>query len=195
MKVIGLTGNIGCGKSTVAAILREHRVATIDADEVAREVRRPGSPESRRILDRFGTLDPAELARLAFQDPAALADLETIIHPRVRDLVTERLASLEKRRTTVAAVEAIKLLESPLRQRCDQVWAVVCRPDDARQRLAERGLTDAQILERRANQMAQDDMVRAADVVIDGSADIVETTRQVEDALTALTTATDRAPG
>jgi dephospho-CoA kinase len=187
MKVIGLTGNIGCGKSTVAAILREHRVATLDADEVAREVRRPGSPESRRILERFGTLDPAELARLAFEDPTALADLEAIIHPRVRDLVGQRLASLAKRGTPVAVVEAIKLLESPLRERCDQVWVVVCRAEDAMQRLAERGLSEADVLERRANQMAQDDMVRAADVVIDGSADIVETTRQVEAALSALT--------
>lgn len=189
MKVIGLTGNIGCGKSTVAAMLREHRVATIDADEVAREIRRPGSPESRRILDRFGTLDPAVLARTAFDDPAALADLEAIVHPRVRDLVAQRLDSLRERGATVAAVEAIKLLESPLRERCDQVWVVVCRPQDAMRRLVARGLTKAEVLDRRANQLAQAEMVDAADVVIDGSADIAETLRQVEAALAGLGTA------
>lgn len=187
MKVIGLTGNIGCGKSTVAAMLREHRVATMDADELAREVRRPGRPESRRILDRFGTLDPAELARIAFDDPRALADLEAIVHPGVRDLVARRLAALEKRGTTVAALEAIKLLESPLRERCDQVWVVVCRPEDAMRRLVERGLTETEVLHRRANQLAQEEMVQAADVVIDGSADIAETSRQVEAALAGLT--------
>jgi dephospho-CoA kinase len=189
MKVIGLTGNIGCGKSTVAAMLREHRVATIDADEVAREVRRPGSPESRRILDRFGTLDPAELARIVFDDSDALADLEAIVHPGVRDLVAQRLDALQEHGATVAAVEAIKLLQSPLRERCDQVWVVVCWSEDAMRRMVDRGLSEAEVLDRRANQMAQDEMVQAADVVIDGSTDIAETSRQVEAALAALSSA------
>ena len=183
MKVIGLTGNIGCGKSTVAALLRERGVATIDADEVARDVRRPGSPESARILDRFGTLDPRQLARLVFEEPVALADLEAIIHPRVRELVGARLAELEQEGAVVAAMEAIKLLESPLRERCDQVWVVVCRPEDALRRLAQRGLSEAEVQDRLASQMAAADLVRAADVVIDGSADIGETARQVEVAL------------
>jgi len=180
MKVIGLTGNIGCGKSTVAALLRERGVATIDADEVARDVRRPGSPESTRILDRFGTLDPRQLARVVFEDAGALADLEAIIHPRVRDLVGAQLADLEQDGAVVAAVEAIKLLESPLRGRCDQVWVVVCRPEDALRRLAQRGLSEADVRDRLASQMAPAELVRAADVVIDGSADIGETARQVE---------------
>jgi len=186
MKVIGLTGNIGCGESTVAALLRERGAATIDADEVARDVRRPGSPESALILDRFGTLDPGQLARLVFEDAGALADLEAIIHPRVRDLVSARLAELEQEGTVLAAVEAIKLLESPLRERCDQVWVVVCRPEDALRRLAQRGLSEADVRDRLASQMAAADLVRAADVVIDGSADIGETARQVEVALAGL---------
>ena len=186
MKVIGLTGNIGCGKSTVAALLGERGVATIDADEVARDVRRPGSPESALILDRFGTLDPRQLARLVFEEPVALADLEAIIHPRVRELVGARLDELEQEGAVVAAVEAIKLLESPLRERCDEVWVVVCRPEDALRRLAQRGLSEADVQDRLASQMAAADLVRAADVVIDGSADIGETARQVEVALAGL---------
>jgi len=191
MKVIGLTGNIGCGKSTVAGMLRERGVATIDADDVAREVRRPGSPAAALILDRFGTLEPAELARVVFEDSRALADLEAIIHPRVRDLVGARLATLDQEDVAVTAVEAIKLLESPLRDRCDQVWVVVCRPEDAVRRLAERGLSESEVLERRANQMAQSDMLQAADVVIDGSADIGETSRQVQAALASLSAGPD----
>jgi len=191
MKVIGLTGSIGCGKSTVAGMLRERGVATIDADDVAREVRRPGSPEAAAIVARFGTLEPAELARVAFEDSTALADLEAIIHPRVSDLVGARLAELDQAGVAAAAIEAIKLLESPLRDRCDQVWVVACRPDDAVRRLAERGLSESEVLGRRANQMAQSDMLRAADVVIDGSADFGETTRQVEAALAALTAGRD----
>jgi dephospho-CoA kinase len=186
MKVIGLTGNIGCGKSTVAAILRERGVATIDADEVAREVRRPGSPESARILDRFGTLDPRQLARQVFEDAGALADLEAIIHPRVRDLVGARLAELERDGAVVAAVEAIKLLASPLRERCDEVWVVVCRPEDAFRRLGQRGLSESDVRDRLASQMAPAELTRDADVVIDGSADIGETARQVEVALAGL---------
>ena len=186
MKVIGLTGNIGCGKSTVAAILRERGVATIDADDVARDVRRPGTPESARILDRFGTLDPRQLARLVFEDGSALADLEGIIHPGVRDIVGARLEELEQDGAGVVAVEAIKLLESPLRERCNQVWVVVCRPEDALRRLSERGLSEADVHDRLANQMAQAEMMRAADAVINGSADIGETARQVEMALNGL---------
>lgn len=186
MKVIGLTGNIGCGKSTVAAMLREHRVEILDADEVAREVRRPDTLEAALIIDRFGTLDPRELAQIVFEDSAALAELEAIVHPRVRDLVAERLAELERSDASVAAIEAIKLLESPLRDRCDEVWVVVCRPEDARRRLAERGLNDADVSARLAHQMPQTELIRHADVVINGSADVAETQRQVDAALTAL---------
>jgi dephospho-CoA kinase len=137
-------------------------------------------------LDRFGTLDARQLARLVFEDAGALADLEAIIHPRVRDLVGARLAELEQDGAAAAAVEAIKLLESPLRERCDQVWVVVCRPEDALRRLAQRGLSEADVRDRLASQMTPAELIRAADVVIDGSADIGETARQVEVALAGL---------
>jgi len=186
MKVIGLTGRIGCGKSTVAAMLREHRVATIDADEVAREVRDQDPEAGAAIEARFGTRDPAALAAIVFDDPAALADLEAIVHPRVRDRVRDRLTALAAAGTEVAAVEAIKLLESPLREECDQVWAVVCHPEDAMQRLAERGMGEADARARMARQASEETFRRAAAVVIDGSADIGETSRQVDQALSNL---------
>ncbi|HET9416672.1 MAG TPA: dephospho-CoA kinase, partial [Candidatus Limnocylindria bacterium] len=84
MKVIGLTGNIGCGKSTVAAMLRDEGVATIDADAIAREIRHNDADARAAIQQRFGTYDAFELARVVFADPDALADLEAILHPRVR---------------------------------------------------------------------------------------------------------------
>src|SRR4029079_8761159 len=92
MKVIALTGNIGCGKSTVAGMLRDLGVAIIDADAVARQVRTNDGVVRGRIEERFGTLDARELARVVFTDPAALADLEAILHPPVRDQVRSRLA-------------------------------------------------------------------------------------------------------
>lgn len=186
MKVIGLTGNIGCGKSTVAGMLRDLGVATIDADAVTRQVRNTDGEVRSRIESRFGTLDPGELADLVFRDPAALSDLEAILHPPVRDEVRARLAELIAAGAEVACIEAIKLLESPLRDRCDETWVVRCDQADALRRLAARGMDEAAARNRLANQSAQEVKVAAADRVIDGSAPMEETRRQVEAAHRAL---------
>ncbi|HYI67454.1 MAG TPA: dephospho-CoA kinase, partial [Candidatus Limnocylindrales bacterium] len=114
MKVIGLTGNIGCGKSTVAAMLRDLGVATVDADAIAREIRHNDSDARAAIQQRFGTYDASELARVVFSDADALADLEAILHPRVRGAIRARLSELAEGGEEVVAVEVIKLLESPL---------------------------------------------------------------------------------
>lgn len=186
MKVIGLTGNIGCGKSTVAGMLRDLGVAIIDADAVARQVRNNDDLVRREIQDRFGTLDPHELARVVFTDATALADLEEILHPPVRDEVRARLAELISAGAEVACIEAIKLLESPLRDRCDETWVVRCDEADALARLASRGMSEADARARLANQTSQEVKVAAADRVIDGSAPIDETRRQVAAGYAAL---------
>lgn len=188
MNVIGLTGNIGCGKSTVASMLREWGVVTIDADEVAREVRETDPVVRRSVLAAFGTLDRDELARLAFGDPARLRELEAIVQPAVRDAVLERLGQLEATQTADVAVEAIKLLESPLRERCNAIWVVTCDEDDAVRRLAtSRGLSEAEVRSRLAHQSPQTEKIEAADVVIDGSAPLAVTREQVERGLSSLT--------
>ena len=97
MKVIGLTGNIGCGKSTVAGMLRDLGVATIDADAVAREIRHNDADARAAIQRRFGTYDAAELGKVVFADPAALRDLEAILHPRVRGEIRARLGAADAR--------------------------------------------------------------------------------------------------
>jgi len=186
MKVIGLTGNIGCGKSTVAGMLGDLGVAIIDADAVARQVRTNDGVARRRIEERFGTSDAAELAEVVFSDPAALADLEAILHPRVRDEVRARLAELMEADAEAACIEAIKLFESPLRDRCDETWVVRCEEADALARLAERGIDEAAARARLANQTSQEEKVAAADRVIDGSASMDVTRRQVEAAYRAL---------
>ena len=190
MKVIGLTGNIGCGKSTVAGMLRDLGVATIDADAVAREIRHNDADARAAIQRRFGTYDAAELGKVVFADPAALRDLEAILHPRVRGEIRARLAELSVGGVEVVAVEVIKLLESPLADACDEIWVVRCDEADALARLAaSRGMDEATARRRLANQSSQEDKVAAADIVIDGSAPIEETRRQVEDALAALRSA------
>ncbi|MGH2446036.1 MAG: dephospho-CoA kinase [Candidatus Limnocylindria bacterium] len=187
MKVIGLTGNIGCGKSTVARMLRDAGVATIDADAVAREIRHNDADARAAIVRRFGTYEAPELARIVFADADALRDLERILHPRVRGAIRARLAELEQGRVEVTAVEVIKLIESPLADACDEIWVVRCDEADAISRLgASRGMDEATARRRLASQSSQDEKVAAADVVIDGSAAMEETRRQVERALAAL---------
>ena len=184
MKVIGLTGNMGCGKSTVAGMLRDLGAVVIDADRVARDIRRNDADARAEIMARFGTDDAAELGRIVFADARALVDLEAILHPRVRGAIRARLAELAEAGEELVAVEVIKLLESPLADAIDEVWVVRCDEADAIARLAAtRGMDEATARRRLANQSPQDAKVAAADVVIDGSAPIEETRRQVERAL------------
>ncbi len=187
MKVIGLTGNIGCGKSSVAAMLRELGVATIDADALAREIRQNDAEARGAIEWRFGTIDARKLGQIVFSDPAALRDLESILHPKVRDAVRARLAELEEGDVEIASVEVIKLFESPLHDACDQAWVVRCDESDALQRLAAaRGMDAATVRARAAAQSTQDDKLARADVVIDNRGTLDETRRQVAAALHTL---------
>jgi len=184
MKVIGLTGNIGCGKSTVAGMLRELGAATIDADRVARELRQNDAEVRAELELRFGTYDAGELAAIVFADAAALRDLEAILHPRVRGVIRARLAELDEGGERLTVVEAIKLIESPLADACDEIWVVRCDEADAIDRLRTgRGMDEAAARRRLANQSSQAAKVAVADVVIDGSAPMEETRRQVERAL------------
>jgi dephospho-CoA kinase len=187
MKVIGLTGNIGCGKSAVAGMLRELGVATVDADALARQIRQNDADARRLIEARFGTIEARALGEIVFSDHAALRDLEAILHPRVRDAVRERLAELEEGEVEVASVEVVKLFESPLHDACDQVWVVRCDEADAIRRLgSSRGMDEQTVRRRMATQSPQDEKVALADVVIDNGGSLDETRRQVADALEAL---------
>lgn len=158
--VIGLTGPIGCGKSTVAGFLGDVGGLVIDADELAREATAPGSATLPLIRSRFGdgvfdpegALDRSALARIVFADPDALADLERIVHPEVRVLVEQRLAAATRERTPFVVVEAIKLVEGGLADRCAAVWIVTCDPATQRARMSGRGATKDDIERRLATQ-------------------------------------------
>jgi dephospho-CoA kinase len=145
---IGITGPIGCGKSTVAAWLAERGAAVVDADAVAREVSAPGQPAHDAILQVFGeqvrtgaTLDRAALGRIVFRDPEALARLEAIVHPVVRRRILELLDEATERGAPAVVVEAIKLVEGGLADLCDEVWLVTCEPTTQRDRVTDRGTT------------------------------------------------------
>jgi dephospho-CoA kinase len=190
VKVIGLTGVIGCGKSTVAGMLAELGAAVIDADALAAEIREGDPVAQRAIRERFGTLDRAALAEIVFADPVALADLEAILHPLVREVVAARLAALDAAGQRVAALEAIKLVGTPLQARCDQVWVVRCTVDQALERVSSaRGMAAEAVRARLAAQSPQDELLARADVVIDNRGSLDETRQRVAAALAALVAA------
>jgi dephospho-CoA kinase len=145
---IGLTGPIGCGKSTVARWLAERPgVVVIDADRVAREVLEPGTPHVEAVYRRFGEglrrtdgrLDRAALGRIVFDDPAALRDLEAIVHPAVRPRILAAMDRAAAAGADAVVIEAIKLVEGGLAELCDEVWLVTCDPATQRERLVGRG--------------------------------------------------------
>lgn len=147
---IGLTGPIGCGKSTVASWLGELGAAVIDADQVAREVTPPGSEVLAAVVEAFGTgvlrddgtLDRAGLGRIVFADPAALGRLEAIIHPAVRPRILAAMEAAEASGAPAVVVEAIKLVEGGLAALCDDVWLVTCEPEVQHARVAARASAD-----------------------------------------------------
>jgi dephospho-CoA kinase len=183
--LIGITGNIGTGKSAVAGMLSELGAKVIDADEVAHEVMRSGTCVHARIVKAFGAeivasdgeIDRRRLGAIVFADPALLARLESIVHPATIEAIGQRVAVTG---AGVVVVEAIKLIESGLADACDSVWVTTCRPEQQVCRIVARGLDRADAEQRVRAQPPQDDKVARADVVIDNSGSLCETRKQVE---------------
>jgi dephospho-CoA kinase len=184
---IGLTGPIGCGKSTVAGWLAEAGVAVIDADRLAREVVAPGTAGFDAVVATFGPevvaadggLDRAALGRIVFGDADALRRLEAIVHPAVRPRILEAMRSAEAAGAPVVVLEAIRVVDAGYLDLLDELWLVTCDGAAQRARLATRGLSPEVAEQRMA---AQADLVerarRVATRVIETSGD-PEGTRQL----------------
>ncbi len=204
--LIGLTGNIACGKSTVVAMLEQLGARAIDADAVTRRVQQPGTPVYRQIVATFGEdiltapdgpLDRKKLGALVFQDPALLEQLERIIHPAVHAEITEWLAqvaqevrqhhadpgpcSCSRPIPPVAVIDAIKLIEAGWKPHCDAIWVVICPEHLQQERLVHnRGMSEHEARQRIVAQPPQESRLAYADVVIDTAGTLEETRAQVE---------------
>jgi dephospho-CoA kinase len=187
--IIGLTGPIASGKSTVAEMLRQHGAEVIDADRVYRSLLLAGSELWRRVVERFGStivrsdgeIDRATLAAMVFADPDALADLDRITHPAVVAEVRTRIAQTN---APVIVLEAVKLVQSGLDSDVDALWFITADPETRLRRLMARsGMDEASARVRIA--AAPDTLPEGVDVAatIDTSGDLASTSSAVDDAL------------
>jgi dephospho-CoA kinase len=199
--LIGLTGGIACGKSTVLAMLAANGARTIDADRATHRVQQPGTPVYEQIVAAFGPqilsapggpIDRRRLGAIVFGDEARLRQLEQIVHPAVRAEIRAFLAEVAAAAPVagprpVAVIDAIKLLESGWAAECDQVWVVVCPEAQQVARLMEtRGMSEAEARQRIAAQAPQASRLPHATVVIDNGGTQAATRAQVEAAWSAV---------
>ncbi|NTW98265.1 MAG: dephospho-CoA kinase [Oscillochloris sp.] len=198
--LIGLTGGIACGKSTVVAMLAALGARTIDADRVTHRVQRPGTAVYGQIVAAFGPhvlsgpngqIDRRRLGNIVFSNPTALQRLEQIVHPAVRVEIRAFIAEAEivggyGTRTQplprpVVVIDAIKLIESGWADECQQIWVVTCGEEQQIERLTTtRGMMEYEARRRISVQASQPSRTARATVVIDNSGSQASTRAQVE---------------
>jgi dephospho-CoA kinase len=188
MLKVGLTGGIACGKSHVARRLVAHGLPVLDLDTVAHQVMAPGGAGHADVVQAFGqgiltpegAIDRRALAARVFGDPLALARLNALVHPRVREEESRRAQTLAGT-SAVLVSEAALLVESGSHLRFDRLVVVDCRSEDQAQRLAAReGMTPETSRARMAAQMPLDEKRRFAHLLIDGSLTLADTDRQAD---------------
>ena len=190
MKIIGLTGGIACGKSTVSKALRALGACIIDADALAHELSQPNQALFNAYVQRFGmaivtaggTLDRAAIARLIFTDPTMRAEVEQISHPLIRRAVEERLRMAEKEQKRAAVLDVPLLFEAGWDALADEVWVVALPPEEQLTRLLARDKTmsEGEARARIAAQMPLAEKCARADIVIDNSGTVEETRECIE---------------
>ena len=179
MKIIGLTGGIACGKSTVSTELRAHGAAIIDADALAHELSQPHQPLYNAYVERFGreivtadgTLDRAAIARRVFADPAVRAEVDAIAHPLIRMAAEERLRAARDENKRAAVLDVPLLFEAGWDALADETWVVALPREEQLARLLARdtSMDEGEARARIAAQMPLAEKCARADVIIDNS--------------------------
>jgi len=189
VKIVGLTGGIATGKSTVASMLRELGAEIVDADELAREVVKPQQEAWKEIVEAFGagilrkdkTIDREKLRKIVFADTTARKRLESITHPRIRALADERIQRLTAEGADAIVYDAPLLFENQIHLWIRPVILVAADPQTQKQRLRERDrLSEREIQQRLEAQMPMEKKRKLADLVIENNGDLEELKRQVQ---------------
>lgn len=190
MKLIGLTGGIGTGKSTVSAYLSKQGWHIVDADQISRSMTEKGEPCLHDIRKHFGaevfladgTLDRKKVSSLVFNDAEKKAELERIVTNRVIEEVFDQINNLKKRQKRgIIVLDAPLLFECGLKDYTDENWVVTADLESRIFRVGQRdGMDRVQIIARIANQMSSDEKVKMADFVIDNSGSLDALYRQLD---------------
>lgn len=195
MRKIGLTGGIGSGKSTVAALFAEHGFPVVDADQIARDVVQPGQPALPELADAFGqdillndgTLNRAELARRAFSSPERTQLLNSITHPRIKEESHRQFQALEAAGAAAVIFDMPLLVDLGWHRDMDLVIVVDVPPEVRIQRLVRyRGLDEEDARHRVDAQISDAERLAAADVVIDNSGSLEDVRRRVKEVIVRL---------
>ncbi|HUL84102.1 MAG TPA: dephospho-CoA kinase [Actinomycetota bacterium] len=187
MLLLGLTGGLGSGKSTVAEMLHARGAVVLDADAFAREAVVGGSEGFRRVVQRFGAgvvgadgeLDRAKLASIVFADRPSLADLEAIVHPEVRRLMADGIQENLDTDRVVVLVNPL-LIEMGTHRDCDVVVVVSVAPETQVARSVARGMAEDDVRARIAAQLPLEERSRAADVLLDNEGSLEDLEREVD---------------
>lgn len=187
MLLVGLTGGIGSGKSTVARMLEERGAVVFDADVLAREAVAPGTPGHDAVVERFGAnvlapggeLDREALAAIVFADPSARRDLEAIVHPEVRRLFAEGCDAY-RQTDRVVVFSAPLLVETGMHSAFEVLVVVSVAVETQVERLLrDRGMSEEQVRARIAAQAPLEEKAAVADVLVDNEGDLEDLERQV----------------
>ena len=189
--VIGLTGGIASGKSTVTALLKEKGAVIIDADKIAREIMSKGEPAWFEVLNYFGDeilnndrsdIDRKKLASIVFSDKAKLEALNNITHPKIIEEIKKQVEEYKKAGKKIIVIDAALLIEAGLDKIVDEVWVIAANEDVQLQRLMarEKDITKDEAVKRIKSQMPLAEKLKFADRVIDNNSSIEETKNQVD---------------
>jgi dephospho-CoA kinase len=183
MKVIGLTGGIGSGKSTVSQLLHELGAVVLDADKVGHEAYKPNTETWLEVVSTFGKqiltsndeIDRKILGQIVFSDPELLARLNQIVHPRMYEMMKTQIEEFRRQGVKVVVLEAAILLEAGWTPLVDEVWVTVAPEHEVVKRTVERtGLPEEQVIARIHSQLSSEERTEHADVIINNEGSIDE---------------------